>query len=55
LAVDVSWSVEHAEQTRAQVQAFFEAPIRVDVETHERLPMPAHGKFQSMISEVKSV
>jgi phenylacetate-CoA ligase len=54
LAAGASWTAGHAEQVQAQLHAFFEAPIRVDVELHDRLPMPPHGKFQSMINELGS-
>jgi phenylacetate-CoA ligase len=53
LAVDGTWTPAHADNLRQSVQNFFGAPIRVDVEIHDRLAVPAHGKFQSMINEIK--
>jgi len=53
LAVDATWTDQHAASLGQQLQAFFEAPIRVDMEIHDRLAMPASGKFQSMISELE--
>lgn len=46
------WSEPHAERVRHEVQAFFEGPVRVDVELHEHLAPPPHGKFQNMIVEL---
>jgi phenylacetate-CoA ligase len=54
LAADASWTAGHAEKVQAQLHAFFEAPIRVDIELHDRLPMPPNGKFQSLINELGS-
>jgi phenylacetate-CoA ligase len=53
LAVDAAWTQNHAAELTQKLQAFFESPIRVDVEIHDRLPLPAHGKFQSMINELE--
>jgi phenylacetate-CoA ligase len=52
LAVTPTWSEQHAQELREKIQAFFEAPIRVDLEIREHLPVPPSGKFQSMIVEV---
>jgi phenylacetate-CoA ligase len=52
LAVAGDWTSAKGDELKRKLQAFFEAPIRVDVELHERLPMPASGKFQSMIREI---
>lgn len=52
LAVDSTWTAQHAEDIRLGLQEYFETPIRVDIETHDRLPLPRSGKFQSMITEV---
>jgi phenylacetate-CoA ligase len=53
LVVDASWTEHHAEELKRKVQAFFEAPIRVDVEIRARLALPASGKFQNMINELE--
>lgn len=53
LAVDATWTDRHAGEMKRIVQEFFEAPIRVNVEIHDRLPLPPSGKFQSMICEIK--
>ena len=52
LAVDASWTPKHEDDLRQRLQTFFEAPIRVDIEIHDRLALPASGKFQSMINEL---
>jgi phenylacetate-CoA ligase len=51
LAVNADWTAQRSEELTAKLQSFFESPIRVDVEVHDRLPTPAQGKFQSMICE----
>jgi len=43
LAVNSTWTENHAEQVRQQLREFFETPVRIDLETHDRLPMPASG------------
>jgi len=53
LAVNSTWTENHAEQVRQQVRDFFEAPVRIDLEIHDRLPMPPGGKFQCMVVELK--
>jgi phenylacetate-CoA ligase len=52
LATDPTWSPQHAEGIQKVVTDFFEAPVRVDIETHERLELPRNGKFQSVICEL---
>jgi phenylacetate-CoA ligase len=52
LAVDPTWSEAHADAMTRTLHEFFEAPIRVDLELHDRLAAPASGKFQSMINEM---
>ncbi len=52
LAIDAAWSESHAEKVRQELQTFFEAPIRVEVETYDRLPLPVNGKLQSMVNEI---
>ena len=53
LASDGSWTEKHAEELRRIVQEFFETPLRVDVEIHDHLSVPASGKFQNMIDELE--
>ena len=53
LASDGSWTPKHAEALQRAVQSFFETTIRVEVELHDRLVVPASGKFQNMINEIK--
>ena len=53
LAIDTTWTDPHVEQVKRVVHDFFEATIRIDVEIHDRLALPANGKFQSMICEVE--
>ena len=53
LAVDASWTPKHADEVQKKVHEFFEVPIRVDVEIHDRLALPASGKFQSVINEIE--
>ena len=38
--VDAGWTLGHADDLRQHVQTFFGAPIRVDVEIHDRLAAP---------------
>lgn len=52
VAIDPSWTDEHTETIKTRLRDFFEAPIRVDVEIHDRIPMPESGKFQSIINEL---
>jgi phenylacetate-CoA ligase len=52
---DAAWTEKHAEDLRHIVAEFFEGPIRVALEVHERLKVPASGKFQSMVNELESV
>lgn len=51
LAVNPEWTAAHAALLTQQFQEFFEAPIRIDLEIHHRLPLPASGKFQNMVVE----
>jgi phenylacetate-CoA ligase len=53
LASDGSWSQKHGEELRRFVREFFETPLRVDVEIHDRLTVPTSGKFQNMINELE--
>ena len=53
LAAQPTWTAQHTEELRSYLREFFEAPIRIDIEFHERLEQPASGKFQSLICEVK--
>lgn len=46
------WSEAHAEQIRKAFEAFFEAPIRTEVQVVERLELPASGKLVAVMSEV---
>jgi phenylacetate-CoA ligase len=52
LAIDANWNAQCAAAVQQVVQDFFEAPLRVEIETHERLALPQGGKFQSVICEV---
>lgn len=52
LATDASWSDKHARELMEKVDAFFESPMELDLEIHDKLPMPEHGKFQSLICEI---
>jgi phenylacetate-CoA ligase len=52
LAIDPTWTDRHADEMIRAVQEFFEAPIRVELEFHDRLALPNSGKFQSMITEI---
>jgi phenylacetate-CoA ligase len=52
LAINSSWTDQHAEQLRRSLEDFFEQPIRIDIEIHDRLPAPSSGKYQSVISFV---
>jgi phenylacetate-CoA ligase len=54
LAINTEWTARHEQDLRDQVETFFEAPLRIDLEIHDRLPMPASGKFQSMINAMTS-
>lgn len=54
LAVNAAWTGKGAEELIRIVRDFFEGPVRVDVEIADRLPTPAHGKFQNMICTVES-
>jgi phenylacetate-CoA ligase len=47
-----AWSADHAAQVKRELEAFFESPLRLDLEIRERLEVPASGKFQSMVSEI---
>ena len=48
------WRPDSADRLRRAVAAFFEAPVRVDVELCDRLELPRSGKLQSMICAVPS-
>jgi phenylacetate-CoA ligase len=52
LAIDSTWTEQHADRLRTSLQEFFEAPIQVDIEIHDGLTVPKSGKFQSMINEL---
>jgi phenylacetate-CoA ligase len=52
VVIDPSWTPKHATQIEANVREFFEGPIRVDMEIHDRLPLPPSGKFQNMVVEL---
>jgi phenylacetate-CoA ligase len=54
LAVSPTWTDQHGQLLREKLQEFFEAPVRVDVEFHDRLPLPASGKFQSMVVDLNA-
>ena len=54
LAVDSSWTERHAEEMKQIVHEFFESPVRIDLEIHDRLALPPSGKFQSMICEIEA-
>ena len=54
LVPDATWTSQHAERLRENLQDFFEAPIHVDVEVRDWLPTPLSGKFQSMVVELGS-
>ena len=42
------WTARHAARVVQWVQEYFEAPVRVEVETVERLPMTRGGKIQDV-------
>jgi len=48
LVPDREWSPEHPARVVKWVQEYFEAPVRVTVETVERLPMTPAGKIQDV-------
>jgi phenylacetate-CoA ligase len=52
LVVDATWTDQHADRLREKLREFFEAPIRVEIEIRDQLPVPPSGKFQSMIVEL---
>ncbi len=54
LAVDASWTDQHAADVQQRIRDFFGVPVRVDVEVHDHLTTPASGKFQSIINEVEA-
>jgi phenylacetate-CoA ligase len=53
LAVEPTWTEQHTTELKRFLVEFFEAPIRVEVELHERLAVPESGKFQSIINEIQ--
>jgi phenylacetate-CoA ligase len=52
LAIDPTWNDALAVKMQSTLRDYFEAPIRIDLETHDRLAGPASGKFQSMVNEI---
>jgi phenylacetate-CoA ligase len=54
LAVNATWTDQHGHLLREKLQEYFEAPVRVDLEFHDRLPLPASGKFQSMVVDMNA-
>jgi len=50
-----AWTPEHPERIRRLVREHLEAPVRVEVEVHERLPLPPGGKLLDVISELAPV
>jgi phenylacetate-CoA ligase len=54
LVPDQSWSEEHLRKLHAAMTDFFETTIHVDIELMDRIPLPASGKFQSMVCEIDS-
>jgi phenylacetate-CoA ligase len=55
VAIDATWTEDHAGAIRKIIQEFFEAPLRVDVEIHDGLDLPNSGKFQSMICAIDAL
>ncbi len=51
---DRSWTAEHPGRIKQIVQEFFEAPIRVEVQTEDFLELPAGGKLVDVVSELES-
>jgi phenylacetate-CoA ligase len=47
-----SWTSEHPERLTGEIQEFFGAPIRVDVELLERFVLPPGGKLAAVVSEL---
>ena len=52
LAVVPGWTEQKTEAMTQAIRQFFGAPIRVDVEILDHLPLPRSGKFQGMINEI---
>ena len=53
LVPDRSWTADHPAQVVQGVRDYFEAPIRVDVETPERLEITPAGKLHDVICEIR--
>ncbi len=52
IAPGPGWKPEYIGQVRKAVKEFFETEIHCDVETPERLELPAGGKLREVVSEV---
>jgi phenylacetate-CoA ligase len=46
------WSADHAGRIERAVEDFFEAPVRLEVQTLERIELPPGGKFSDIVSEI---
>jgi phenylacetate-CoA ligase len=46
------WTAEHPGRLTDKVREFFGAPIRVEIETLERFPLPPGGKLATVVSEL---
>lgn len=54
LVPDGTWSAEREAQYRKDVEAFFEGPVRMQVDLVDRLPLTPNGKSADMICEIPS-
>jgi phenylacetate-CoA ligase len=49
---NATWNETHAVRARRAVHEFFQQPIRVDIETLDRLPVTGAGKLRDVICEI---
>jgi phenylacetate-CoA ligase len=49
---DRTWTTEHPPRITQAIREFFEAPVRVEVETLERFELPPSGKLRAVVSEL---
>jgi len=46
------WTAEHDARVRAIALNFFGAPVRIDIELLDRLPLPPGGKVLNVLSDL---
>jgi hypothetical protein len=50
-----SWPAAHPDRITRVVREFFRAPVRVDVQSFDRLPLPPTGKLPVVVNELPTL